>query len=125
MTDYEAALQGWMARAKPDAEDEGDLFGAKENAALAAALLRVKEWVRERFSLPADAAILVAEVACNLPGCPPLETAVAFWAKDQNGDTRHHFKLFKRTNDVTPDDLPYAWMKESLIVPEGFDCECC
>jgi hypothetical protein len=122
MTDYEAALQGWMGQGKPAAEEvEGDLFGGRGNPELAAALARVKEWVRTRFSLPADAAILVSEVACNLPGCPPLETAVAFW----EGETRHHFKMFKRAREVGEDDLPYAWMKEALILPEGFDCECC
>src|SRR5262245_2522734 len=35
------------------------------------ALDRVKEWTRLRFKLPEDAAILVTEVACALPGCPP------------------------------------------------------
>ena len=43
------------------------------------ALDRVKEWTRVRFKLPQDAAILVTEIACALPGCPPLETVVAFW----------------------------------------------
>jgi len=42
------------------------------------ALDRVRAWTRERFALPDDAAILVAQVSCNLPGCAPLETAVAF-----------------------------------------------
>jgi hypothetical protein len=128
MTDYEAALQAWMTKsqAKPDADEaEGDLFGAKENAELTAALARVKEWVRARFSLPGDAAIMVSEIACDLPGCPPLETAIAFWTKEAGADVRHHFKLFKRAGEVAPDDLPYAWMKEALILPEGFDCECC
>ena len=45
------------------------------------ALDRVKEWTRVRFKLPQDAAILVTEVACALPGCPPLETVVAFWTE--------------------------------------------
>jgi len=90
-----------------------------------AVLDRVKEWVRKRFSLAPDAAILVSEVACNLPGCPPLETVIAFWTKDETGDKRHHFKMFKRVAEVAYDDLPYAWMKDSLIVPEGFECECC
>jgi len=44
------------------------------------ALDRVKQWTRVRFKLPADAAILVTEVACALRGCPPLETVVAFQA---------------------------------------------
>ncbi len=81
----------------------------------------MREWTRERFKLPAEAAILVSEIVCKLPGCPPLETAVVFW----EGETRHHFKLFKPVEEVAYDNLPYAWMKESLILPEGFGCDCC
>src|SRR5439155_6631901 len=66
------------------------------------ALDRVKEWTRVRFKLPQDAAILVTEVACALPGCPPLETVVAFWT---DADTRHHFKVFKPLAEVVADDL--------------------
>jgi hypothetical protein len=87
-----------------------------------AALDRVREWTRERFKLPDDAAIMVTELACALPGCPPLETVVAFWS---GADTRHHFKVFKPAIEVIEDDLPPSWMKNALIVVEGFGCECC
>jgi hypothetical protein len=87
-----------------------------------AALDRVREWTRERFRLPDDAAIMVTEVTCSLPGCPPLETVVAFWT---GNDTRHYFKLFKPATEVVADDLPPTWMKNALIVVEGFGCECC
>jgi nitrate reductase delta subunit len=83
---------------------------------------RVREWTRARFALAAEAPILVAEVACALPGCPPVETAVSFWVAD---GTRHHFKVFKPTADVAEDDLPFSWMKEAIAVPEGFECDCC
>ena len=86
------------------------------------ALERVKEWTRERFKLSQEAAILVAEIACVLPGCPPVETVVAFWTEDE---TRHHFKLFKPVEEVLNDDLPFAWLMNSLAVPEGYDGECC
>jgi nitrate reductase delta subunit len=86
------------------------------------ALERVREWTRARFGLPDDAAILVSEVACGLPGCPPLETVVAFWTADA---TRHQFKMFKRAQEVVADDLPFTWLKDALAVPEGFECDCC
>jgi hypothetical protein len=86
------------------------------------ALDRLREWTRARFALPQDAAILVAELACAQPGCPPLETVVAFWTE---GDTHHHFKLFKPAQAVIEDDLPPSWMKTALIVPDGFACDCC
>src|SRR5712691_5418372 len=87
-----------------------------------AALDRVREWTRERFKLPDDAAILVAEVSCAVPGCPPLETVAVFWT---GSETRHQFKLFKPVADVVLDDLPPAWMKNALVVVEGIGFECC
>jgi nitrate reductase delta subunit len=93
---------------------------AKKSPDHLAALDRVREWVRARFSL-GDEAILVAEVACAVPGCPPIETVIAFWSEEQ----RHHFKVFKPVADVAADDLPPGWMKRALAVSDDFQCECC
>jgi hypothetical protein len=87
-----------------------------------AALDRVRAWTRERFTLAEDAAILVSEVSCALPGCPPRETVVAFWTEDEQ---RHQFKLFKPVAEVVVDDLPPAWLKNALVAIEGLECECC
>jgi hypothetical protein len=86
-----------------------------------AAVDRVREWTRKRFSLTEDVTILVSEVACMLPGCPPLETVIVFW----DGDTRHHFKIFKPVAAVVYEDLPFAWLKDALAVPDDFVCDCC
>jgi hypothetical protein len=93
---------------------------AKTSPEHTAALDRVREWVRARFSL-GEVAILVAEVACAVPGCPPIETVIAFWSQEQ----RHHFTVFKPVADVTDDDLPPYWMKRALAVSDDFQCECC
>jgi hypothetical protein len=93
---------------------------SKKSPEHTAALDRVREWVRGRFRL-GDAAILVAEVACAVPGCPPIETVIAFW----DGGRRHHFKVFKPVADVTDNDLPPAWFKAALAVPDDFQCDCC
>ena len=85
------------------------------------ALDRVREWTRERFALGEDTAILVAEVACKTPGCPPLETVIAFWS----GERRHHTKVFKLVSEVIEDDLPPRWMKDAIAVPDDFECDCC
>ena len=82
----------------------------------------VEEWTRERFELGDEPTVLVAEVACALPGCPPLETLVAFW---RDGEPRRQFKVFRRIVDVSADDVPPRWMKDSLIVVEGEGCDCC
>jgi nitrate reductase delta subunit len=82
---------------------------------------RLEQWTRERFGLPKEAAVSVAEVACTLPGCAPLETVVMFWIAAQ----RYQFKLFKPMADVVAGDLPYAWLRDALAVQEGAGWECC
>ena len=94
----------------------------RKNAEKISALNRVEAWTRSRFSLSSEEVVLVSELACALPGCPPLETIVAFWTRDQ---IRHHFKIFKRVEEVVNDDIPYAWLKRALAVPDGFDPYCC
>jgi len=85
------------------------------------ALDRVQEWTRERLELAADAAIHVWELACTVPGCPPLETVVTFWIAER----RYYFKVFKPVGEVVYEDLPPAWFKGALAVTEGFECDCC
>jgi nitrate reductase delta subunit len=87
-----------------------------------AAIERVQEWTRERFTLPQDAPVLASELACTVPGCPPLETVVAFWT--ESGE-RRHFKVFKPVEQVVEDDLPPAWLKDSLCSIEGEGFSCC
>jgi hypothetical protein len=94
-------------------------FGFKKSAGHLRALDRVREWTRARFRLGVEDPVVVAEVACGLPGCPPLETVVAFWTA---GDRRHQFKVFKAVEQVAEDDLPYAWLIESLVSSADGDC---
>jgi nitrate reductase delta subunit len=106
-----------------DAGDPGAKFGAaRKGAAHLAAVERLKDWARVRFALGDDETVLVSEIARSLPGFPPLETVVAFWTVD---GTRHHFNLFKPVEAVVEDDLPPAWLKESLALSEGVECACC
>jgi hypothetical protein len=86
-----------------------------------AALDRVGAWTRARFALADDETVMAAEVACGLPGCPPLETHVVFWS-DRG---RHHYKIFKPVVDVALDDLPPAFMKNALINLDDAECGCC
>jgi nitrate reductase delta subunit len=86
-----------------------------------AAVDRVRDWTRTRFGLSDDETIMVSEVACGVPGCPPVETHLVFWT----AAGRHHFKIFKTLADVVEDDLPPAFMKNALIALEGIDCDCC
>ena len=128
MSDYRTALEAWQAGrnspagsgAMPEAFRITPAF--KKSPAHSAALERVRDWTRERFRLGEAASILVTELACAVPGCPPLETAIAFWTE---GDRRHHFKVFKPVVDVTEEDLPPSWMRDALVALDGIDCDCC
>ena len=98
------------------------LGSSRKSIAHLQALDQVTQWTRERFKLSADVVVLVTELSCEVPGCPPLETVVAFWTLDE---TPHRFKLFKPAVAVVEDDIPYAWLMKSLIVSEGFSDDCC
>lgn len=99
-----------------------------------AALARVEAEVRLRFRLAASTTVLVAELVCELPGCPPLETVIAFWSGEGRGESeseidteplRHHYKVFKPVQQVTEADLPPWWMKDALAALPDWVCACC
>jgi hypothetical protein len=87
----------------------------------AAAVACVRGWTKARFSLTDDETVMVSELACGIPGCPPIETHVVFWTPMG----RHHFKIFKPLAQVSQDDLPPAFMKNALVALDGFECGCC
>lgn len=98
-------------------------FGAfRQDAENARVLERVKRWTRESLDLADEDTVLVAEVACARPGCPPLETVVTYWT--QAGE-RHWFKVFKPVAEVMVDDLPPAWLKDALYAADPVDGACC
>lgn len=128
VTEYDTALAQWLAgtdasgeRAPASAARLRRIGFARNDGVDAAALERVRAWTRARFSLDEEVAVMVAELACTLPGCPPRETVIAFWTAP---DRRHHFKIFKPVAEIGGDDLPPAWLKDALVVAEG-ECDCC
>lgn len=103
--------------------ESGNPFGSvRKGAGHVEAVQRVKDWTRERFGLGERETIVVVEMDTTLPGFPQIETAVAFWTAE---GTRHHFKVFKPASEVAESDIPPAWLKASLALAEGANCECC
>jgi hypothetical protein len=84
------------------------------------ALENIQAWTRRRFKLAQDAPVLVSELACRVPQCPPLETVVAFWTGEE---TRHQFKLYKPMGEVIYDDI--GWLIGSPSSHDGLGWECC
>ena len=78
-----------------------DVGLTKKSPGLSAEQERVRTWTREHFNLADDETIMVSELPCSDPGCPPVETHVVFWT--QAG--RQHFKVFKPLAEVAADDL--------------------
>ena len=79
--------------------------------------------VIEAFGLGDADTVLVTEITCRLPGCPPLETVIAFWTADT---TRHHYRVFKKAIEVVANDLPPRWYRPALVVDDNasMDCGC-
>src|SRR5215469_8665079 len=111
-----------MPGTRPGMTVLGAMLGfSKKTSADTAALDRVRGWTRARFALSDDETVMVSEIACSVPGCPPIETHLVFWT----ALGRHHYKIFKPLADVVEDDLPPAFMKNALIVLDGADADCC
>ncbi|MBM3224134.1 MAG: hypothetical protein FJZ47_10060 [Candidatus Tectomicrobia bacterium] len=62
----------------------------------------VKAWVAEAFQTTADTTILVTELRCAEPGCPPLETVIALLHPTTG--TRQ-YKVHKALQELTRDDV--------------------
>lgn len=63
---------------------------------------RIKQWVRETFELNDDVSVMVTELQCSEPGCPPLETVIAIMGADK---TKKQHKLHKALGAVTRADV--------------------
>jgi nitrate reductase delta subunit len=81
----------------------------------------LRRWTRDHFQLDPTAVVMVAELTCTKPGCPPLETLIAFWIDER----RHRFKVFKAIGDIQQSDFPPPWLRDFLASEEPRDDECC
>jgi hypothetical protein len=79
------------------------LSGARRRAETIA-VARVKGWVAAALAPDEQRTILVTELACTEPGCPPVETVIALLGR---GD-RQQWKLHKPLADITEDDVRSA-----------------
>ncbi|WP_405639409.1 hypothetical protein [Streptomyces sp. NBC_00019] len=88
-------------------------FGPGHPATPSPHLRKLKETVRILLDLDEDTAVVIRQLACTEPGCPPLETVVA--ALPMNGPARR-WTLHQPTDDITEDDLRAALL---TTAPEG------
>ena len=85
---------------------------------------QIKDWIRSDLSLPDQFSILVTELKCSEPGCPPIETVVAILG---SGSEQYQQKVHLPIEEVTESDireigrkLRMQMMKESKIME---DCD--
>lgn len=86
-----------------------DLFAEKPTLN-AAHVTRVKAWVADSMPLSPGAAVLVTELSCREPGCPPLETVIAVL----DGTVQRKQTLHKALAHVTAEDvraITARWME--------------
>jgi nitrate reductase delta subunit len=84
----------------------------------------VQAWTRARFKLPLDAPVLVSQLTCSNPGCPPVQTVVAFWT--ETGE-RHHLKVLLPLEAIAENDIPPVWLDDAPFTEGagGAGAGCC
>jgi G3E family GTPase len=103
--DKEKITQGFMQCITMDngnrSSDEVDPFGRKQDVSKFT-LDQIRYWVQTILTFPPDAPIVVKEVPCVKAGCPPVETAILVFLKNEPPRT---FKILARINEVNFDHV--------------------
>lgn len=81
------------------------MFGRQDDGRRAAAIRKLKSSARALFHADEDDAVVVNELTCTEPGCPPLETVIALL---RAGSEPRQVKVHKAAVDVKEDDLRAA-----------------
>jgi len=103
--DKESITQGFLncitsSNGASSAEDV-DPFGRKQDVSNFT-LDQIRYWVQTILSFPPDAPIVVKEVPCVKAGCPPVETAIMVFLKNEPPRT---LKILARINEVNFDHV--------------------
>lgn len=70
---------------------------------------RIKAWTRGVFHLNDETTVMVTELECREPGCPPIETVIALLKGPGN---IQQYKIHKTANEVGLSDLQALVEKE-------------
>ena len=103
--DKEKITQGFLncitTRNGASSSEEVDPFGRKQDVSNFT-LDQIRYWVQTILTFPPDVPIVVKEVPCVKAGCPPVETAIMVFLKNEPPRT---FKILARINEVTFDHV--------------------
>ena len=78
-----------------------DPFGRNDEVSIFT-LEQIRYWMRQNFGFPKDVPIVVKEVPCVKPGCPPIETAIIAILRNE---PPRSFKIQQPINQVTFDHV--------------------
>jgi hypothetical protein len=81
------------------------MFGPRNDERRSAAIRALKAAARTLFEAGEDDAVVVNELQCTEPGCPPIETVVALL---RAGSEPRQVKVHKPAVEVTEEDLRVA-----------------
>jgi hypothetical protein len=97
-------LDHGRARAAPPPVYHGAMFRSAGAAGTdgAATARRIKEWVREVLAPGDEVTILVSELACSEPGCPPIETVIALF---RGRDDTTKYTIHRPSAEITREDI--------------------
>lgn len=86
------------------------LFGGKRTIPLEQAD-RIKTWTREALQLNDETTVMITELECREPGCPPIETVIAVLRGPGN---TQQYKIHKTADEISLSDV-----KELVVKGEG------
>jgi hypothetical protein len=78
-----------------------NLFGGKRTISADQAD-RIKAWTRGVFHLSDETTVMVTELDCREPGCPPIETVIALLKGPGN---TQQYKIHKTANEIGLPDI--------------------
>jgi hypothetical protein len=92
------------------------MFGPRNDERRSAAIRALKAAARTLFEAGDDDAVVVNELSCTEPGCPPIETVVALL---RAGCEPRQVKVHKPAVEVTEDDLRHAMLHGHAHEPKS------
>ena len=85
-----------------------NLFGEKRTISVDQAE-RIKAWTRGVFHLNDETTVMVTELECREPSCPPIETVIAVLKGPGN---TQQYKIHKTANEVDLSDVEELAVRE-------------
>jgi hypothetical protein len=76
------------------------------------AIQQVKAWVLDALQLEEETSLMVTELRCSEPGCPPIETVIALL---EPSHPARHYKIHKSVADITVEDVATLATIEPLV----------